>query len=356
MIDPVMMKQAIDRLSKIIDPVSGENIIKKEMVKNISLEDQRLRVDITFDQHTIEQKIQMEKEVKEALRDISGGQVFIYSTTVQKIEWSQEREKESEASSLPTKSRIEGVKKIIAVASGKGGVGKTTVAVNLAVAMKIKGKNVGLLDADIYGPNVPTMLGIYTMPQPDPDKKIKPVEHYGVKVISIGFFVELDTPIIWRGPLVNAVIKQFLYDVKWGELDYLVVDLPPGTGDAQLTLVQNVPIDGAVIVTTPQDVALIDARKGLEMFRKLNTRIIGIVENMSYFTCPNCGHRSNIFKQGGGKKTSALLGVPLLGEIPINHNIALSGDAGVPIVVSEKDSPQGKLFLDIAEKIISDKF
>ena len=240
---------------------------------------------------------------------------------------------------------------MVAVASGKGGVGKSTVAGNLAIALRQLGYTVGLLDCDIYGPSQQMMMGIDEKPFLNEDEKIVPIERYGVRVMSIGFLMDADTPVIWRGPMIYKAIEQFLGDVAWGKQDFLVVDLPPGTGDAQLTLTQKVALSGAVIVTTPQDVALIDARKGLAMFQKVNVPLIGLIENMSGFECPKCGHVEPIFKTGGGERTAAQLGVPFLGRIPLDPRIALSGDAGMPIVAAEPDSASTKAFLELGRAV-----
>jgi len=242
------------------------------------------------------------------------------------------------------------VKNSIAVSSGKGGVGKTTVAVNLAVALAQMGAKVGLMDADIYGPNVPLMMGVKSAPQPQ-EEKLQPAEGHGVKLISMAFFVPDDTPMIWRGPMVHGAIQQFLRDVDWGELDYLIVDLPPGTGDAQLSISQLVPLTGAVIVTTPQEVALLDSKKGLAMFKKVSVPVLGIIENMSYFLCPHCHERTEIFSHGGGRQAAEKLGVSFLGEVPIDPAIREGGDAGLPIVVSDPDSPQSEAFRKIAKTL-----
>jgi ATP-binding protein involved in chromosome partitioning len=248
---------------------------------------------------------------------------------------------------------IPGVKHVIAVSSGKGGVGKSTVAVNLAVAMGLTGAKVGLLDADIYGPNIPMMMGV-TKPPEQKDGKIAPAESHGVKLISMGFFVPEDTAVVWRGPMVHTAIQQLFRDVLWGELDYLLIDLPPGTGDAQLTLTQLVPLTGAVTVTTPQEVALHDVRKGMMMFQKVNVPLLGIVENMSYFLCGHCGERTEIFSYGGGERAAKKLGVPFLGRIPIDPAIRDGGDSGNPIVMANPASPQSAAFREIALKIIAE--
>ncbi|MBK6405671.1 MAG: Mrp/NBP35 family ATP-binding protein [Holophagales bacterium] len=241
---------------------------------------------------------------------------------------------------------------MVAVASGKGGVGKSTVAGNLAIALRQLGYTVGLLDCDMYGPSQQMMMGIDEKPFLNEEEKIVPIEKYGVRVMSIGFLMDADTPVIWRGPMIYKAIEQFLGDVAWGTQDFLIVDLPPGTGDAQLTLTQKVALSGAVIVTTPQDVALIDARKGLAMFQKVNVPLIGIIENMSGFECPKCGHVEPIFKTGGGEKTALQLGVPFLGRIPLDPRIALSGDAGMPIVAAEPDCASTKAFLELGKAVV----
>ena len=246
---------------------------------------------------------------------------------------------------------LPGVRAKIAVASGKGGVGKSTVAANLALALRQMGSTVGLLDADIYGPSQHLMMGCTEKPMVNAEEKILPVNAHGVKVMSLGFLMDADTPVIWRGPMVMKALQQFIEDVEWGTLDYLVVDLPPGTGDAQLTMTQQVPLDGAVIVTTPQDVALIDARKGLAMFRKVNVPVLGVIENMSVFVCPHCGKASEIFKHGGGRRTAEQLGVPFLGDIPIDPAIVAGGDAGTPIVASHPESAAARAFVAVAAAV-----
>ena len=252
----------------------------------------------------------------------------------------------------PTPQAVPGAKNIIAVASGKGGVGKTTVSVNLAIALANSGAKVGLLDADIYGPNVPMMTDTMKRKlEGSAGGKIMPIEKYGLKIVSIGYVNDGDTAVIWRGPLVGRMITQFLTEVDWGELDYLVVDLPPGTGDAQLTLSQAVALTGAVVVTTPQDVALTDAKKGINMFRKVEVPVLGIIENMSYFHCPHCNERTEIFSHGGGKKAAVKFEVPFLGEVPLNVDIRSGGDQGRPIVTQDKRGEIKKVFEDIANSL-----
>jgi len=249
------------------------------------------------------------------------------------------------------KAEVPGVKAIVAVASGKGGVGKSTTAANLALALAANGLKIGVLDADIYGPSMPRMLGISGRPSTRDGKVLDPLEHYGVKCMSMGFLVPEDTPMIWRGPMVMSALQQMLRDVAWGELDVLVVDMPPGTGDAQLTMAQQVPLAGAVIVSTPQDIALLDARKGLNMFRKVDVPVLGIVENMSYFSCPHCGGRSDIFSHGGAHQEAERLGVEFLGEVPLHMTIRETSDSGRPVVVAEPDGEHARVYRRMAARV-----
>ena len=252
----------------------------------------------------------------------------------------------------PETRSIPGVAKIIAVASGKGGVGKSTTACNLALGLAALGLKVGVLDADVFGPSMPRLFGIVGKPDLAPDgQKLKPMEKFGLKVMSIGFLVDEGAAVVWRGPMVMSALNQFLREVEWGELDVLVVDMPPGTGDAQLTMAQNVPLSGAVIVSTPQDLSLIDARRGMAMFRQVNVPLLGVVENMSYFICPHCGGRSDIFAHGGARHEAETHGAPFLGEIPLDMTIRETSDGGAPIVVSAPDSPQAKAYLAVAERV-----
>jgi len=251
----------------------------------------------------------------------------------------------------PQANILQDVRFKVAVASGKGGVGKSTVAANLALALARVGHKVGLMDSDIYGPSQQMMMGISEKPFINEANQIVPIDRYGVKVMSLGFLMDVDQPVIWRGPMVMKAVEQFLQDVAWGRLDFLLIDLPPGTGDAQLTLTQKIHLSGAVIVTTPQDVSLIDARKGLAMFQKVNVPVLGIVENMSYYICPKCGHREEIFKHGGGRRTAGQLKVPFLGEIPLDPKVAIGGDAGEPIVAADPKSGVTEAYLHIAEEI-----
>jgi ATP-binding protein involved in chromosome partitioning len=247
---------------------------------------------------------------------------------------------------------IPGVDAVIAVASGKGGVGKSTTAVNLALGLRDLGLKVGMLDADIYGPSLPKLLAIKEKPQTIGGTRLKPIDRYGLSVMSIGFLIDEETPMIWRGPMVMSAITQMLREVEWGKLDVMVVDMPPGTGDAQLTMAQQVPLKGAVIVSTPQDLALIDARRGVAMFKRVNVPVLGIVENMSYFLCPSCGTRSDIFGYGGARKEAERQGVPFLGEVPLHMTIREKSDSGLPVVATEPDGPHAKIYREIAGKVL----
>lgn len=253
------------------------------------------------------------------------------------------------AQGATARAMIPGVKNIIAVASGKGGVGKSTVSANLALALAAQGLKIGILDADIYGPSLPKLFGLHRKPEIDENKIMQPLEAYGIKVMSIGFLVEEETPMIWRGPMVMSALQQMMREVNWGTLDVLIVDMPPGTGDAQLTMAQSVSLAGAVIVSTPQDLALIDARRGIAMFKRVEVPVLGLVENMSYFLCPACGTRSDIFGHGGARHEAERLGVPFLGEVPLHIDIRTLSDQGTPIVAKAPDSSHAKLFFAIAE-------
>src|ERR1700685_774658 len=253
----------------------------------------------------------------------------------------------------PGPQPLPGVDAIIAVGSGKGGVGKTTLSVNLAVALAKMGHKVGLLDADVYGPNVPLMLGVSGQPKMVGENRIEPLEAYGLKVISVGFLNPGDKPVIWRGPMLHQIVKQFLGLVEWGQLDYMIVDLPPGTGDIALSLVQNVPLTGAVVVSTPSDVSLQDARKAIEMFRQMKVDIVGMVENMSYFVCPHCSHEIDIFSRGGAEKTAQKFDVAFLGNIQLDPDIRKAGDSGHPTVLDGEGSPHAKSLYEFARKVIT---
>jgi ATP-binding protein involved in chromosome partitioning len=250
-----------------------------------------------------------------------------------------------------SRQELPGIRNIVAVGAGKGGVGKSTTAVNLAVALRRKGARVGLMDTDVYGPNIPQMLGVSAQPEVTEDRKMVPPEAHGVKIISMGMLVPPDQPVIWRGPMLHGAVQQFMRDVAWGELDYLVVDLPPGTGDVSLSMAQSVPVAGAVVVTTPQGVSVSDVRKAVAMFRQLNIPVLGAIENMSWFECPHCGEKTEIFGRGGGERMASELMIPFLGAVPIDTRVRSGGDEGQPIVVAAPDAPAARAFIEVAGKV-----
>ncbi len=331
-------------------PGMSRDIVAFGFVQRVTAAAGSVSVDLQMSTHNPAAGEKVRDEVERTLRALPGVEAVRVNMNVVKP---QGREESAQKAIARDSGLIPEVKRVVAVASGKGGVGKSTVAANLAVALAQLGHKVGLLDVDIYGPSVPTMFGITQRPRVI-DNRIFPFEKYGLRLMSLGFILETDTPVIWRGPMVMKAIEQMLGDVEWGALDYLILDLPPGTGDAQLTVTQRVQLAGAVIVTTPQDVALIDARKGLAMFRKVNVPVIGIVENMSTFICPHCGHATDIFKRDGGRKTADLLGTAFLGSIPLDPQIVLGGDAGVPISVADPKGPHGEAFRRVAREVVQE--
>jgi ATP-binding protein involved in chromosome partitioning len=339
--DLTPLEQAVlDALRTVKDPDLHEDIVALNFVKDLKVDDGRASFTIELTTPACPVKKDMEQWARDAVLKVSGiREVQIQMTAAV-----------TAGTASAGKQSIAGVKNIVAVGSGKGGVGKTTVTVNLAIALAQSGASVGLMDADIYGPNVPLMMGIAGRPHAI-DNRIQPLSNYGVRVMSMGFLTSDDTPLIWRGPMLHSVIQQFIRQVDWGELDYLLIDLPPGTGDVQLSITQTVPLMGAVVVSTPQDVALQDARKAIMMFRQVRVEILGIVENMSYFQCPNCNERTHIFSHGGGRVTSNTFGVPFLGEVPLAVNLREAGDKGKPVVVADPDSPCASAFVQIAEKV-----
>jgi ATP-binding protein involved in chromosome partitioning len=314
-----------------MDPELHKDIVTLQMVKNVQVNGGAVSLLVTLTTPACPLRDTIEKDVRAALAKVPG-----VSAVELKFDASV-----PEGRRLQDKAPIAGVKNLIAVASGKGGVGKTTVAVNLAIALRNLGAAVGLLDADVYGPNVPVMLGTNEQPRALDQNTIIPVEAYGVKMISMGLLNPGDKPLIWRGPMLHSVVQQFLRSVRWGQLDYLIVDLPPGTGDVQLSLIQSVAVSGAVIVTTPSVVALADVRKAVEMFRQVNVEILGVVENMSYFTCPHCQGRIDVFGHGEGERMAQTFGVPFLGEIEVDPQIRIGGDTGKPVASLGEDAPGG---------------
>jgi ATP-binding protein involved in chromosome partitioning len=339
-----------DALKGVKFPGMSRDIVSFGFVHQVQASAGSVVVDLQMSTHNPAAGEKVRDEVERTLRALPG--VAEVKVNMNVVKPAAREEAASKAIAQDT-SLIPHVRHVVAVASGKGGVGKSTVAANLAVALAQLGHRVGLLDSDIYGPSVPTMFGITQKPRVI-GNRIYPFEKYGIILMSLGFILETDTPVIWRGPMVMRAIEQMLGDVEWGELDYLILDLPPGTGDAQLTVTQRIQLAGAVIVTTPQDVALIDARKGLAMFRKVNVPVIGIVENMSTFICPHCGHATDIFKHDGGRKTAELLGTAFLGSIPLDPQIVLGGDAGVPITVADPKGPHGDAFRRVAGSVVAE--
>jgi ATP-binding protein involved in chromosome partitioning len=337
---PITEKEVLAALSKIQDPDLHKDIVALGFVQNIKIQDSQVGFDIVLTTPACPVRDQMRDEAQRliaALPGVSKVSVNMTSNVTKGVSGVRE-------------DYIPLVKNAIAISSGKGGVGKSTVSATLAVALAETGAKVGLMDADFYGPNIPMMMGAEKPPSQS-DNKLIPAESHGVKLMSMGYLVPEDQPIVWRGPMIHGAIQQFLRDVEWGELDYLLVDLPPGTGDAQLSISQLVPLTGAVIVTTPQNVALHDSKKGLSMFQKVNVPVLGIVENMSYFICSHCHERTEIFSHGGGKLAAEKLGVPFLGEIPIDPEVRVGGDSGLPVLVSHPDSPTAEAFRKIARAI-----
>jgi ATP-binding protein involved in chromosome partitioning len=333
-------ERVLEALRPVQDPELHRSLVDLGMIKEVTIEGASVRVQVELTTPACPLRERIREDVERAVRALPG---------VQTVEVGFSSRVRAAGTGLPDRQPIPGVKNTIAVASGKGGVGKSTVAVNLAVALAQEGATVGLLDADVYGPSIPLMLGAEQQPGLF-DNKIIPGRAYGIAVMSVGYILDPEKALIWRGPLVSQLIRQFLSDVQWGDLDYLVIDLPPGTGDVQLTLVQTIPLSGAIIVTTPQDVALADAIKGLQMFREVKTPVLGIVENMSYFVCPHCGHVAEIFGSGGGERVANKYGVPLLGQIPIDPAVREGGDRGVPVVVGQPGSSTAQAFREAARQ------
>jgi ATP-binding protein involved in chromosome partitioning len=345
-------EQIEESLARVPAP-DGRPLPQTGTLSEIVVSDGKVFFSMTVDAAAVKAWEPVRKRAEEAVRSVPGVQSVLIALTA-------ERAGAPAAKAPPAGARPSGpaapqaaqappgVKAIIAVASGKGGVGKSTTAVNLALGLRDLGLKVGVLDADIYGPSIPKLLSIRERPQSLGGTRLKPISRYGLTVMSIGFLIEEETPMIWRGPMVMSALTQMLREVEWGELDVMVVDMPPGTGDAQLTMAQQVPLKGAVIVSTPQDLALIDARRGVAMFRRVNVPILGIVENMSYFVCPSCGERSDIFSHGGAQREAERMNVPFLGEVPLHMTIREKSDSGLPVVATEPDGPHAKIYRAIA--------
>lgn len=339
-------EQVLEALKTIPYPGLNRDIVSFNFIKEIQIEGETVKIALQVSSRELSTLRKIEEDVRAVVGRLPGVERVEIDSSASKAQNDPTRGPDPWARRAP----IPGVKHIVAVASGKGGVGKSTIAVNLAVALREHGYKVGIMDSDIYGPSLPTMMGVQQRPFAQ-GQKIIPLEKDGIRLLSVGFLLDDRAPVIWRGPMVTKLVQQFIRNVQWGELDFLVIDLPPGTGDTQLTLVQTCPISGALIVTTPQDVALADARRGLEMFTKVDTRVLGIVENMSYFHCPHCGGRTDIFDAGGGGRVAAELGLPLLAEIPIDPAIREGGDQGNPLVQADPQSPQTKVLKDLAIRV-----
>ncbi len=343
MYDVLNSSSVLEILRPVQDPELRKSLVELNMIRNVKIEGGKVSLTLVLTTPACPLREFIVEDCEKAVKKLPG-------VTDVSIEVTAETPQQK---SLPDRNNVTGIKNIIAISSGKGGVGKSTVAVNIAVALAQTGAKVGLLDADIYGPNDPTMLGLESVQinvrQSERGEILEPAFNHGVKLVSMGFLIDRDQPVIWRGPMLNGVIRQFLYQVEWGELDYLIVDMPPGTGDAQLTLTQAVPIAGAAIVTTPQNVALLDSRKGLRMFQQMNVPVFGIIENMSYFIPPDMPDKQyDIFGSGGGSKTATELGIPLLGCVPLEISTRVGGDSGVPIVIADSNSASAKALKEIA--------
>ncbi|WP_028349800.1 Mrp/NBP35 family ATP-binding protein [Bradyrhizobium murdochi] len=364
----VTQQQVLDALSRVASP-RGVPLTNANVLSAISVTDGKVFFSINVDAAEARVWESVRAQAEAAVRAIPGVSMAMIALTAERKPGapqaapaahrhahgvqpaSAHRPPQGAASPMSKQAEIPGVAAVIAVASGKGGVGKSTTALNLALGLRDLGLRVGLLDADIYGPSVPRLSGINEKPQLNDDRKMIPIKRFGLSIMSIGFLVEENTAMIWRGPMVMSAITQMLRDVAWGTLDILVVDMPPGTGDAQLTLAQNVPLKGAVIISTPQDLSLIDARRGLAMFKKVNVPVLGFIENMSYFQCPECGTRSDIFGHGGARHEAERLGVPFLGEIPLHMSIRTTSDEGNPVVASQPDGPHAAVYRAIGTKV-----
>jgi ATP-binding protein involved in chromosome partitioning len=353
----VTEQQVLEALRQVVDPDRRRDVVSLDMISGLVVRDGHVGFTLEVDPRRGPQLEPLRKAAEKAVEALPGVLSVTAVMTAQKPAGQAPAQAHAhgpghgQAQGGAQKPLVPGVKHIVAVASGKGGVGKSTTAANLALALAANGLRVGVLDADIYGPSMPRMLGISGRPNSRDGKTLEPMQNYGLKVMSMGFLVAEDTPMIWRGPMVMSALQQMLRDVNWGELDILVVDMPPGTGDAQLTMAQQVPLAGAVIVSTPQDIALLDARKGLNMFRKVDVPVLGIVENMSYFGCPHCGGRSDVFSHGGAHREADRLGTEFLGEVPLHITIRETSDEGRPVVVSHAEGEHARIYRAMAARI-----
>jgi len=356
----VTKEQVLAALARVPSP-GGTALPDARVLSDVVVSDGKVFFSLTVDAATVKAWEPVREAAEKAVRSIPGVQSALVALTAERSPGSATPESRPAApqarqAAHPTdkvQPGIPGVDAVVAVASGKGGVGKSTTAVNLALGLRDLGMKVGMLDADIYGPSLPKLLAIKEKPETIGGTRLKPIQRYGLTVMSIGFLIDEETPMIWRGPMVMSAITQMLREVEWGKLDIMVVDMPPGTGDAQLTMAQQVPLKGAVIVSTPQDLALIDARRGVSMFKRVNVPVLGVVENMSYFLCPSCGTRSDIFAHGGARNEAERLGVPFLGEVPLHMTIREKSDAGLPVVATAPDSEHARIYRDIAGKVLA---
>ncbi|MBG6200653.1 ATP-binding protein involved in chromosome partitioning [Labrenzia sp. EL_13] len=352
----------IEQLRQIKGPDLESDIVSLGLLSDVFVSDGRVAFSITVPAARAQELEPLRQAAEKVVKEVEGVENAMVALTAERAPGGdrstppkpapRQSQRGPDEQAAP-KPGVPGIRHIIAVASGKGGVGKSTTTANLALGMASNGLKVGVLDADIYGPSVPRLFNVSGRPETASGRILKPLEGYGIKVMSMGFMVEEETPMIWRGPMVISALTQMLREVAWGDLDVLVVDMPPGTGDAQLTMAQQVPLAGAVIVSTPQDLALIDARKGLNMFKRVDVPVLGIVENMSYFLCPDCGGRHDIFGHGGARAEAERLRVPFLGEVPLTMKIRETSDAGTPIVVSDPEGPMAAIYKDIASKVMS---
>ena len=348
----VTERQILDALSHIADPDKGADIVSLGMVSGLVIREGNVTFVIEVESERGPRLEPLRKAAEKAVEALPEVLSVTAVLTGQALPRRGPAPQRAPSGGVRTaRGAVPGVGAIVAVASGKGGVGKSTVAANLALGLQANGLRVGVLDADIYGPSMPRMLGISGRPRSRDGKSLIPMENYGLKCMSMGFLVPEDTPMIWRGPMVMSALQQMLREVEWGELDIMIADMPPGTGDAQLTMAQQVPLAGAVIVSTPQDIALLDARKGLNMFRKVDVPVLGIVENMSYFLCPHCGGRSEIFSHGGARQEAERLGTEFLGEVPLDLKIRETSDGGTPITISDPNNPYALVFRQMAARI-----
>ena len=345
--EQVTVDAVMAALRTVDDPGLHKDLVTLNMIRDVKIESGTVSFTLVLTTMACPMKSKMQDEARTAVLGIAGVNEVNINLTAETAK-SSRASVGQKTGQITLQDLLPTVKNAIAVASGKGGVGKSTVSTNTAIALAKEGARVGLMDADVYGPSVPTMMGINQAPDVTPDEKIIPIRQYGIDMISIGFLIPEDQSVIWRGPMVAKLIQQFLEGVEWGELDYLIIDLPPGTGDTQLTLTQNVPLAGGLIVSTPQAVALADVRRAAAMFEKVDVPILGVVENMSTFICPKCGHEEHIFAHGGAAEEAKRLNVPYLGDIPIDVSIRKGGDAGVPVVESAPDSPVGQAFIRLA--------